>query len=93
MFPWALSLGKVQVGSDCSRKVATYVPYMYLPYLAAVGTVSSKRKQKTFKQQTSTSDNMDASMVMALEGKRKRNILTNVRNRVSNLGFSIGHCA
>lgn len=53
---------------------------MYLPYLAAVGTVSSNRKQKTFKQQTSTSDNMDASMVMVLEGKRKRNILTNVRN-------------
>lgn len=30
MFPWALSLGKVQVGSDCSRKVATYLP-TYLP--------------------------------------------------------------
>lgn len=82
------------LGSDCSRKVATYlVSNMYLLYLAAVRTVSSKRKQKTFKQQTSTSDSMDASMVMVLEGKRKRNILTNVRNRVSNLGFSIGYCA
>lgn len=74
-------------------KLLPTVSNMYLPYLAAVGTVSSNRKQKTSKQQTSTSDNMDASMVMVLEGKRKRNILTNVRNRVSNLGFSIGHCA